>query len=349
MNKIKTSKTGINYDRKVLLDKANVISRAIMYGIQRSSGKYEVSLKIGRYNKFLNVDGLKIPNEDVESQTPKSELTLTHEEFQNLIDYIRENYAPFSEGVKDFITVESGLNSENAENIKKLLNQPKNGEILNYIVSNDIISEELLTSLKGFEKIRAIKKFEEMLKDNLVEARWQEWFEKNTWVMGSEFVRVLDERSIDTQNISDFLMEAYDGFLDIVEIKRPEGNLTFWMASKDHGNYVPSSDLMKAITQASKYIYEVEREANSVKFLTKVDNVKTIKPRCILIYGRSNEWNAEQKEAYRILNSGYHNLTILTFDHVLARAKKMIDFVDNDINVSTAIKDEDNDYDDLPF
>lgn len=349
MNKIKTSKSGINYDRKVLLDKPTVISRAIMYGIQRSSGKYEVSLKIGRYNKFSKMGAQKIPYESVESQTPKSELTLTHEEFQKLIDYIQENYAAFSEGVKDFIPVDNSLNSENAENIKKLLNQPENEEILDYIVSNEIISHELMTSLKGLEKIKAIKEFQTMLSDNLVEHKWQAWFEENTWVLGSEFIRVLDERTIDTKNISDFLMEAYDGFLDIVEIKRPEGNLTFWMNSKDHGNYVPSSDLMKAITQASKYIYEVEREANSVKFLERVDNVKTIKPRCILIFGRSNEWNEGQKEAYRILNSSYHNLTILTFDHVLARAKKMIDFIeDYDIKTTTTELPED-EHDDLPF
>ena len=38
-----------------------------------------------------------------------------------------------------------------------------------------------------------------------------------------EFVEVIGERHIDKRNISDFLMRAYDGFLDIVEIKPPEG------------------------------------------------------------------------------------------------------------------------------
>jgi len=55
---------------------------------------------------------------------------------------------------------------------------------------------------------------------------------------------ILDERHIDVENISDFLSEAYDGFLDVVEIKRPEGGLQFWAASPDHGNYVPSTDLL---------------------------------------------------------------------------------------------------------
>jgi hypothetical protein len=119
-------------------------------------------------------------------------------------------------------------------------------------------------------------------------------------------------------------MESYDGFLDIVEIKRPEGCLQFWQNTQDHCNYVPHSDLIKAITQATKYIHEVERQADSIDFFNRVGGIKTIKPRCILIYGRSFEWNEEQQEAFRILNSSYHNLSIMTFDHILDRAKKIL-------------------------
>ena len=50
-----------------------------------------------------------------------------------------------------------------------------------------------------------------MLEQNEKEHAWQEWFQKNSWVLGSEFVRIWDERHIGVENISDFLMEAYDG------------------------------------------------------------------------------------------------------------------------------------------
>jgi hypothetical protein len=83
-------------------------------------------------------------------------------------------------------------------------------------------------------------------------------------------------------------------------------------------------DLIKAITQASKYIYEIEREMNSDKFCERVEGVKIVKPRCVLIFGRSKNWDDEQIKAYRILNANYHNLSILTYDHVLTRAKQMI-------------------------
>jgi len=36
-----------------------------------------------------------------------------------------------------------------------------------------------------------------------------------------------------------------------------------------------------------------------------------------------NDWNEKQAEAYRILNASFHNLTVLTYDHVLARARRI--------------------------
>ena len=75
---------------------------------------------------------------------------------------------------------------------------------------------------------------------------------------------------------------------------------------------------------SSIYIHEVEREADSHKFFQRVGGVRTIKPRCTLIYGRSGDWTTEQQEAFRILNSSYHNLTIMTFDHVIERAKRIL-------------------------
>jgi len=305
---------------KILRDRPRVITRAAFWKIPHNTKEDEISLKIGRYNKPKNWTDTESP----ENLSPKSELTLDSEEFEALISFLQDNYEPFKEGVKAFLPLNTPYEKSNAEQIKALFSLPDKTKMVNFLLQNEVIPEELSIGLENAKRIRAIKDLEEMLEADLVESNWQQWFENNSWVLGSEFVRVLDERTIDTKNISDFLMEAYDGFLDIVEIKRPEGGMSFWAKSQDHGNYYPSTDLTKAITQASKYIYEVEREANSVKFLERVSNVKTIKPRCILIFGRSNQWDSEQIEAYRILNSEYHSLSIMTYDHVLDRAKRMV-------------------------
>jgi hypothetical protein len=305
---------------KVLRNKPSVITRVVFWSIPHDSGKEDISLKLGRYKKPKEMLDDEVP----ESLQPKSELTLDDEEFKALIEFLREHYEPFRQGVKAFIPLDNPYEEENAAQIRALFSLPDKQKLIQFILSNNVIPEELAIGLQQAHRVRAIKQYEKMLEQDQKENVWQEWFQKNSWVLGSEFVRILDERHIDVQNISDFLMEAYDGFLDIVEIKRPEGALRFWAAALDHGNYVPSSDLTKAITQASRYIYEVEREANSVKFLERVGQVKTVKPRCILIFARSNDWNSSQVETYRIMNAGFHNLTVMTYDHVLERAKRIV-------------------------
>ena len=305
--------------KKVLLSKPTVITRAVFWKIPHNTEREDICLKLGRYKK----SGFLGENEEPECQEPKSELTLNHEEFQSLIEFLQQSYEPFRQGVKAFIPLERPFDAENAKQIRALFSLPNKRDLVSFILDNDVIPDELAAGLRQAHRARAVLEFEQMLGQNFLEGKWQQWFQSNSWVLGSQFVRILDERQIDTQHISDFLMEAYDGFLDVVEIKRPEGGVNFWSAAMDHENYVPSTDLTKAITQASRYIYEVEREANSVKFLERVGGVKTVKPRCILVFGRSNDWNEKQAEAYRILNASFHNLTVLTYDHVLARARRI--------------------------
>ncbi len=317
METVKESRGGIGYLTKTLKDKPQTITEVCFWKIKHKGREEEIHLKIGRYKKGPF-------GKELEESIPKSELTLDGEEFKSLIDFIGENHQPFKDGAKSYITLDEELSPESAEKIKAVFSNPNQKELLSFIISNKILPSDLVVSLQYQDRVRAIAEFEEMLSANLTEHVWQAWLKNNSWILGSEFVKILDEREIDTANISDYLMEAYDGFLDIIEIKRPSEDLQFWSATKDHGNFVISSDLVKAITQSTKYIYEVEKESNSDKFIKRMGGIRTIKPRCVLIFGRSNDWDDDKKEAYRILNSSYHDLTILTYDHVLNRAKTIL-------------------------
>ena len=253
----------IKAQSQVLRNRKTVITRAVFWKIPHNSDVEDVRLKLGRYRKPEDI----FDDEAPEFAQPKSELTLDQEEFANLINFLQDHYEPFKAGVKAYIPLDSPFERESAEQIKALFSLPEKREIVRFIVDNDVIPEELRVGLEHARRLRAIRAFERMLKDDLKEQPWQKWFEKHSWVLGSEFVRVLEERTIDTQNISDFLLQAYDGFLDIVEIKRPEGALNFWSEKLDHGNYVPSTDLIKAISQASRYIFEVETGGEQCEIL----------------------------------------------------------------------------------
>lgn len=329
MSEIKTSAKGIDYAKPcVLKTKSRVYSQAMLMSIpHKHSEKIDVSLKIGRYT---------IPFRNVETQKPKSELTLDNEELNALISYISEYYVPVNLGSGKYINV-SDDDEELINKFKELVEN--NSDTAELLIKKGILSDNVFVAATSIKKKDALIDFERNLGETLPESFWQNWFTENKWVLGSDFAKIIDERNIDTENIADYIMRAFDGFVDLVEIKKPNG-LQFWSATKDHNNYVPSTDLVKAITQCLNYIYAIEREANSAKFIEKTKS-KVIKPRCILIFGRSNDWNDEQREAYRILNASYNQISILTYDQLLDRAKNVLGIFDE---YEEIVED-----DDLPF
>ena len=332
---VQKSKSGVDYVPKVLKQKKSVITRANLWRVHHNSGAVEIGLKVGRYKTTSQ-------GEEVETANPKSELTLDDEELNNLTEYLQQNLEPLKNGASQYILVNDKISPEMARQLKSFFNKPEKDEILKLIIENEMLPTDLLQALHQREREKALAEFEELLAQNAVEQEWQKWFSVNDWVLGSEFVRILGDRDIDTENVADFLVQAYDGFLDIIEIKRPQTGQEFWAKNQYRDNYIPSTELVGTIMQATNYVYRVEGEANDVRFLERMDGVKAIKPRGVLIYGRSNMWNKKQIEAFRLLNASYHNLTIMTYDHVLQRAKRMLGHE----QLSQSQVDED---DDIPF
>lgn len=311
MSEIKTSAKGVNYAGPCTLQmKKRVCSEAMLMRIPHAHADVQdISLKIGRYN---------IPY-GLESKKPKSELTLNNEELDALIRYISENYKPLTLGQGEYINV-SEESATLVENFKRLIEGQS--DTARMLIENGILSDNVFLAASVIKKRDALIELQEKLQEEQPERYWQEWFTRNKWVLGSDFAQIIDERVIDTENIADYIMKSYDGFVDLVEIKKPNG-LPFWASTKDHGNYVPSADLTKAITQCLNYIYAIELEANSTKFARRIGS-RVIKPRCILIFGRSYDWNDEQREAYRILNAAYNQVSILTYDHISERAQNVL-------------------------
>lgn len=319
-NKILESQNGIPYATpKRLSTKKQVYAQAILQKIPHDTeGKVDICLKVGRYK----ISG------GVETNSPKSELTLTFEEFKNLVDYIEQYYKPLELEVEKFIPVNNTDSKQLLLQFKSIVNSDE--EIATQLIDSGLLSDKIYIAIDFIRKQKSIESFNEAIGKDYPEKYWQDWFENNKWILGSEYIEILDERRIDNSNIADYLVKAFDGFLDIVEIKKPNG-LKFWSDTKDHDNYIPSSDLIKAITQCQNYLYEIERESNSAKFLERTNGTKIIKPRCLLVFGRSNDWSEDKQKAFRILNSSYTQISIMTYDHLLSRANRILGINDNNI------------------
>lgn len=170
--------------------------------------------------------------------------------------------------------------------------------------------ESLLNDRAYFE---SIKQRYNIGKDEQV---WQKFFERNDWMLGSDVVELLDDRIFDEHNTVDIPFRALDGFLDIVELKLPTA--TFWTSENN-----PSAELIKSLMQCTRYISVAERKANDYEKIQEL-GCDIVKPRITLLYGRSDKWTTEQHKLLRTLNASFHNITILTYDHVLRRAQNQV-------------------------
>ena len=189
----------------------------------------------------------------------------------------------------------------------------KVGDIDNVVQKKEAVSlfEKILNNQDNFNT----HKIE--IKVGKDEEVWQRFFSQNSWILGSDFVEILDERRLDVENITDYLLRSFDGFVDIIELKLPTAQ--FWTSEN-----IPKSELTSASMQCNRYILQTERKINDLEFNKKIKNTPIVKPRITLIYGRSQDWTEEQREAYRVLNSSYSNLNIISYDHLLERAKRLI-------------------------
>lgn len=292
----------------------------------KSSGEQIVSLKIARQKKVGNQWFTK---ED-------KAITLKPREINKLIEYIQEYYAPLNIGMTEFIEAD--------EDAAKLFTKVRDlgisdDEVVSKLIESGILTQNLTVAITAAERNNAVRGFEQTIDVERTESFWQNWFAQNKWVLGSEYLNILPERDIDTNDIADYLMRSIDGFLDVVEIKRPD--LQFGAGPDSHGNYYPTAQLTAAISQCLNYLYRIELQSNSLEFMERIDGTKTVKPQCMLVYGRSNDWGEDKMRALRILNAAYHQLHIITYDQLLLRAKQLLGFSDQD--------EDEEDYDSLPF
>lgn len=320
MKIVNTSKNGIDYVTGVLKEKKTVLTKVLFYKVPHNGQADDLSLKLGRYKK----SGI-FSVESIDNLDPKSELTLDNEEFNNLVHFIEENHGPLLLGAGKYIQADADLDDALAERMVEIFKNKDARKVADFLINNKLLTVHSAAMIEFARRSSAIKVFEAKVNANETEHKWQKWFEDNDWVLGNEIVNILDDRRIDVANIADYLVETFDGFVDLVEIKRPEGSLQFWSGTEDHDNLIPHQDLIKAITQVQNYLVELENEMDSIKTKKRLNNNSIIKPRATLIYGRSSEWEDDEKRAFRILNAGYSNISILTYDHVLARAKRSIE------------------------
>jgi len=159
---------------------------------------------------------------------------------------------------------------------------------------------------------------------------WQKWIYANNWLFGTQYLDPIEQQRISFDNIPDFLFPTLDGFLDILEIKKPKCDVI--RRDENHaGAYSWCPETNKAIGQVVNYLREMEQGQLVLmkKINTKYEDrykktLYTVKPRAFILAGISDNWNATEKEAFRNLNYSLHGIEVLTYSDLILRGESLI-------------------------
>lgn len=194
---------------------------------------------------------------------------------------------------------------------------------------------------KSFKESEIIKyetlldKLQQMLnnENTYTENQWQEEILQFVLLIFPKYITVFSEmrfKDIDNNKTRrlDFGLIDFRGNLDLIEIKKPFDN-SLVSKTQYRDNHIPNRDLSGTIMQIEKYIYYLNKSAQSEeKKLSKKYkdqlpeglDIKIINPNAIIIMGRDNNLNLEQLKDLEIIKRKYKNLIdILTYDDLLRR------------------------------
>ena len=205
--------------------------------------------------------------------------------------------------------------SHQKETIDKLLGQV-----------SQLREEQLTLNLKTFKK--DIEEFKQLLKGKSKEKEIQLWLYNHQWVFGPTYIEGTKEEINRKGDRIDFLLQRYDTFYDVIELKLPNCKL-FVGKQKDvpeqelSRKYNFSSDLKDAISQVIGYLESYEIDKTNIQW---EKGISIHKPKGIIVIGRREETN---KRALKTLNSYLHNIEILTYEDIVDIGKNFIKLIEN--------------------
>lgn len=181
--------------------------------------------------------------------------------------------------------------------------------------------------------------------DSVSEKVWQEQMLGLLRLLYPKYIAGIREvkiKGVDSHDkYPDFLLVDANGYIDILEIKTPSVQLLTKQSSY-RNNYVPMRDLAGAVQQIEKYIYclnawgkdgeqKLQKQLSS-KLPVSV-TPKIVNPQGILLLGRSDQFNGQQKNDFELIKRQYkHIAEIMTYDDLVQRIDNIIAALYQEIN-----------------
>lgn len=240
---------------------------------------------------------------------------------------------------KSFFTYQKGMLKDilNSDSNRRLISKEdrealtafiKQGKGLSQVIDYDSAFREA----KSYQYIylkALISTIEKETKNKHDEHFWQKFFSDNILFLQPNYVQKIDKLNIQvgSTQFPDFALKSIDGYLDILEIKRPDTELL--KLDNSRGNYYWGIEISKAISQVENNIDNVTRLSDSIVLSIKDRygfDLRIVKPRGIILAGSLKNYLANQKavDDFRRLNSSLKNIEILPYDLFYERISNLL-------------------------
>jgi hypothetical protein len=163
------------------------------------------------------------------------------------------------------------------------------------------------------------------------ETTMQRFVEENLWLLGLDYA-VMRMRKSGVSGAMDFLLQRYDGFHDLLELKSPHDEL---ITAPDVGDddpvlplhkYALSKTLAQALAQAHVYRDRLTRYPEATKEFYGLPHTRD--PRLIIVIGKAESLPDHRQRVLLELNKSLHRVEIVPYDVLAKRAKAVLDNVE---------------------
>ena len=201
--------------------------------------------------------------------------------------------------------------------------------------------------LENFELQKFVyihSELEGMLKavDSYSERSWQKKILELLLFIFPKYIAVLENVNIKdfyskldkvTNRYIDLMLVDANGNIDIIEVKKPVANALL-SRNTYRGNHTPRIELAGSVMQAEKYVFhmskwgregELEIYKKRKSELPAGFELKITNPKAMILLGRDNDFDGEQRFDFEIIRRKYANvIDIMTYDDLLRRLENII-------------------------
>jgi hypothetical protein len=152
------------------------------------------------------------------------------------------------------------------------------------------------------------------------ESKWQKFIQENIPKLLPQYVRCfpLVNLGVGNPKIPDFLLQTHDGYIDVLEIKKPDTPLL--KKDRSHGHYCWTENLTMAFSQIAHYLNDTEKQSFAlIEYLRREYNadVRITKPKGIILAGDMKTLSPEAKNDFRLLSQFLNGIEFKTYDDLL--------------------------------